>query len=259
MAALDALLTRERAVTAGALAAAALAAWGYTAWLSAAMYGPEMAMMPPPGGWTAGYFALTLFMWSAMMAAMMLPSAAPMVLTFATIAARRRERGQAHVPTAVFVAGYLAVWSAFSLGATLLQWALQSLGLVDEMMENASPALAGALLLAAGLYQWSALKLACLAKCRSPFEFILTEWRDGVAGALRMGLRHGLFCLGCCWALMLLLFAAAVMHVAWVGALALLVALEKLGPRPELVRKASGAALALAGLALLAYSAARAV
>lgn len=257
MAALRALLSRERAVTTAALAVAALAAWGYTAWLSAAMYGPEMAMMAPPAAeWTAGFFALMLFMWAVMMAAMMLPSAAPMVLSFATIAARRRERGQAYVPTAVFAAGYLAVWTAFSVAATALQWGFQALGLVDDMMENSSLPFAGGLLLLAGAYQWSALKFACLAKCRSPLEFILAEWREGAAGALAMGLRHGLYCLGCCWALMLLLFAAAVMHLAWVGALAALVALEKLGPRPDLVRRASGALMALAGLGLLAYSAA---
>lgn len=257
MAGLRALLRRERAVAAAALAAVALAAWGYTAWLSAAMYGPEMAMMAPPAAdWTPGFFALVLFMWAAMMAAMMLPSAAPMILAFATIAARRRERGQAHAPTAAFAAGYLAVWAAFSLAAAALQWGLQALGLIDEMMENDSLALAGALLLLAGVYQWSALKLACLSKCRSPFEFILAEWREGTAGALRMGFRHGLFCLGCCWALMLLLFAAAVMHLAWVGALAALVALEKLGPRPDLVRWTSGALMGFAGLGLLAYSAA---
>jgi len=254
----EALLRRERRLTLAALGLVALLCWGYTAWLSAAMYGPEMAMMPPPGGWTAGYFAVTLLMWSIMMAAMMLPSAAPMAAAFQTIGASRRARGQAFAPTAVFIAGYLAVWSAFSLAATALQWALMAAGLLDGMMENASPALAGGLLLVAGLYQWSALKLACLAKCRSPFEFILAEWRDGTAGAWRMGLRHGLYCLGCCWALMLLLFAAAVMHLAWVGALAALVALEKLGTRPDLVRRASGAALAAAGFALLAYSAARA-
>lgn len=204
--------------------------------------------------WSAGHFAAMLAMWIVMMAVMMLPSATPMIAAFATINRRRRERAAPHVPTAVFVSGYLVAWSAFSVAATGLHWALEGAGLVNADMESASPLFSGLLFLFAGLYQWTPLKDACLTRCRSTEGFILSEWRDGPAGALRMGLRHGQFCIGCCAGLMLLLFAVAMMDWRWVLALSLLVAAEKLLPMPRFWRHAIGTVLTGAGLVLLGLS-----
>ena len=201
-------------------------------------------------GWTAGHFAAVLAMWIVMMAAMMLPSSYPMVRAFATINRRRRERAAPYVATAVFILGYLLAWSAFSLAATLAHWALERQGLVNADMESASAGFTAALFLAAGIYQWTPLKNACLTRCRSTDGFILSEWRDGAPGAVVMGLRHGQFCIGCCAGLMLLLFAVAMMDWRWVLALALLVALEKLLPMPAFWRHAIGAALTGTGIVL---------
>jgi len=190
-------------------------------------------------------------MWVAMMAAMMLPATWPMVRAFVTINRRRRERAAPYVPTVWFVLGYLAVWSVFSIAAVAVQWALQHAGVLNAMGESISRTLSGVLFLAAGGYQWTPLKEVCLARCRSPEGFVLTEWRDGHAGAVVMGLRHGLFCVGCCWALMLLLFAVAVMNLLWVAALAALVMAEKLLPGGRILRHVIGGGLVVAGVVLL--------
>src|SRR6185312_432789 len=181
-----------------------------------------------PASWTALDALLLFLMWMAMMAAMMVPSASPMIAAFATINRRRRERRDPSVPTAIFLAGYVAAWAAFSLLAVVLQWALQKAGLLTTMMQSASATLSAVLFIGAGLYQFSPLKERCLAYCRSPQGFILSEWRDGASGAVMMGLRHGLFCTGCCAGLMILLFAVAVMDLRWVASLAIIVTAEKL-------------------------------
>jgi predicted metal-binding membrane protein len=188
------------------------------------------------------------------MAAMMVPGSAPVVGAFATINRSRRERGAPYVPTVIFLAGYLAVWAVFSALAVFLQWALQRAGLLTTMMQSGSLWLSAALFLAAGLYQFSPLKERCLDYCRSPDGFILSEWRDGSVGAFVMGARHGLFCLGCCAALMLLLFAVAVMDLRWVAALTILVTAEKLLPGGRILRATIGVTLlvAAAGFALSA-------
>jgi predicted metal-binding membrane protein len=186
-------------------------------------------------------------MWVAMMAGMMLPATYPMVRAFITINRRRRERDAPHVPAAWFVLGYLVAWSVFSIAAAALQVILVHAGLLNTMGESLSRTLSGALFLGAGIYQWTPFKDVCLSKCRSPEGFVLTEWRDGHAGAVVMGLRHGLFCVGCCWALMLLLFAVAVMNLVWVAALTALVMAEKLLPGGRVLRHAIGAGLVVAG------------
>jgi predicted metal-binding membrane protein len=252
----------DRAVTLALLAIVALLAWVYTAHQAVLMEEMDAAMrramnMPMNGmkpAWTPLDALLTFAMWAVMMAAMMVPGSAPMVGAFATINRRRRARGAPYVPTAVFLAGYLAVWTGASLAATALQWLLQALGLVTTMMEAGSRWFSAALFAAAGLYQFSPLKERCLALCRSPDGFILSEWRDGALGAAVMGLRHGLFCLGCCAALMALLFAVAVMDLVWVAALAALVTAEKLLPGARLLRVAIGAGLLLAGAVFLALA-----
>jgi predicted metal-binding membrane protein len=232
-------------------------AWAYTVhqartmdMMEAAMWRDmNMSMNGMEPSWTPIDVALMFAMWSAMMAAMMVPGSAPVVGAFATINRSRRERGAAYVPTVIFLAGYLAVWAVFSALAVVLQWALQMSGLLTTMMQSASLWLSAVLFAAAGLYQFSPLKERCLDYCRSPDGFILSEWRDGGVGAFVMGTRHGLFCLGCCAALMLLLFAVAVMDLRWVAALTILVTAEKLLPGGRLWRAGLGIALLVAAVA----------
>ena len=211
--------------------------------------------MPQLQAWSAGMFAFMVVMWFVMMVAMMLPSAAPMILTFAAIQRRRKAQGGSMVSTGVFIAGYLLVWAAFSLLATSAQYGLERAALVSPMMGKAAPWLGAALLVGAGLFQFAPLKDVCLDKCRSPIGFIMTEWRDGARGALVMGLRHGAFCTGCCWALMALLFVGGVMNLLWVAALALFVLIEKVVPAGGRLGKAGGVLLVAWG-AWIAWQAA---
>ena len=212
------------------------------------MSGPDLAP------WSVAAVVPLFLMWSEMMVAMMLPSAAPMILTFAMVNRKRREREQPFVPTAIFVLGYLAIWTAFSLIAALAQWALHGTALLSPMMVSTSRWLAGVLLIAAGLFQWTALKHACLRHCRSPLSFLLTDWREGNRGAFIMGLKHGAFCAGCCWFLMALLFVAGVMNMWWVAALTLLVLVEKLAAKGVWVGRGAGVLLVLWGIITMVKS-----
>jgi predicted metal-binding membrane protein len=187
-------------------------------------------------------------MWWAMMIGMMLPSAAPMTLTFATVNRRRRELGTPWVPTAVFVAGYLLAWGAFSVAATAAQLGLEHAKLMAPMRGLASPLVGGLLFVAAGLYQLTPLKHACLRRCRSPLAFVLERWREGTAGALRMGAEHGAWCLGCCALLMTLLFVGGVMNLWWAAAIAAWVVVEKILPHGDALAR-------IAGVAAIAYGA----
>ena len=166
-------------------------------------------------------FALTFAMWAVMMVGMMLPSATPMILTLSALRRRKAEAAARFPPAFLFAFGYLLTWSGFSLLATLLQWTLDQLAQLSPMLTTTNATLGGALFLLAGLYQLTPLKQACLRHCRSPFAFLFNRWRDGWSGALRMGLAHGAYCLGCCWLLMALLFVVGVMNLLWVAAIAL--------------------------------------
>ncbi|HKI97886.1 MAG TPA: DUF2182 domain-containing protein [bacterium] len=244
-----AVLTRPRLLVGLGLGLLAALAWAYTLWLAAHMTMPEMGStgmamaMPNPVPWSLGQAGFMFVMWTVMMVAMMVPSAAPMILVFHRVASDRAAKGQPAVPTAVFLGGYLAVWTGFSAAATAAQWGLHDAALLLPTMAAASPLLGGALLAAAGVFQLTPLKHACLARCRTPLGFLLTEWREGTRGAWEMGLRHGAFCTGCCWALMALLFVGGVMNLLWVAALALVVLGEKVLPRGELLGKLGGVAL----------------
>ena len=196
--------------------------------------------MPQEQSWGAIDFALMLVMWVIMMVAMMVPTAAPMILLFATINRKRREQEGPYVPTGIFLLGYLLVWSGFATLATFAQWGLHTASLLSPVMETTSPILGGALLLTAGVFQWSPLKYACLTHCRTPLGFIMTEWREGQGGALVMGLRHGLFCLGCCWVLMSLLFVLGVMNLLWIATLAVFILVEKVAPAGHRVSRLTG-------------------
>jgi predicted metal-binding membrane protein len=190
---------------------------------------------------------LMFLMWAVMMVAMMLPSAAPMLSTYARIASAREGARSYHVW--MFAAGYFVVWTAFSLAATVLQYALQSAAIISNGLRTTSVA-GGIILAAAGIYQLTPLKNVCLKRCRTPIGFFMTNWRDGAAGAFRMGLEHGAFCTGCCWMLMALLFVAGVMNLAWVAAISVLVLVEKAAPFGRAIALASGVAMIAAGLVL---------
>ncbi len=210
-----------------------------------------MAVMQPIA-WSAGYAVLMFFMWWIMMLAMMLPSAAPMILLYAAVNRKAQERGAPFVPTGVFALGYLGAWGGFSLLAVALQWAFERSALLSSMMVSTSIVLGGLLLIAAGVWQLTPLKHACLKHCRSPLHFLSHHWRKGRWGAIRMGVEHGAFCLGCCWFLMILLFYGGVMNLYWIVGLAAFVLLEKTVPAGHWIGSAAGVGLiAWGGLLLL--------
>lgn len=259
--AIEALLRRDRLVTLVALACVCIAAWAYIGFgIGTEMPGmamPEMPGMDMPGmampgmamapatpmPWTGTTFALMVAMWSVMMVAMMLPGAAPMLLTYAALQRHRRQASPHHA-TLLFALGYLAVWAGFSILAATLQWRLDALALLSPAMATANAVLAGGALVAAGAWQLTPLKQGCLVRCRSPVEFLTRHRRSGPFG---LGLRHGLFCLGCCWALMLLLFVGGVMNLAWIGVITLFVLVEKTIPHGRWLGRAAGVGLILWG------------
>ena len=255
MSAWPALPRRGDLLLGASLCGIALLAWTYTIYearrtiatgvcecMRMKMSGPELSSWP-----TTTLLPLFL-MWAVMMIAMMLPSALRMILTFAAVAHNRQKLGRPFVPTSIFILGYIAVWSAFSLLAAVGQWVLHRHALLSASMASTSACLGGTLLLGAGIFQFTPLKQACLTHCRGPLEFIMTRWREGHSGAFRMGLEHGVFCTGCCWALMALLFVAGVMNILWIAALTLLVCMEKMLPPRTQVSMATGLLLAAWGV-----------
>lgn len=233
------------------LAGVTTVSWIYTSYLAGGLEGAMLAM-PRMHRWEASYLTLVFVMWAVMMVGMMVPSASPLVLLFVRMNRTRHEEQDPLLPTAAFLAGYVAAWSAYGAAATLVQWGLHRAALLSPTAVSASPVLGGALLVAAGLYQWTPLKRACLTECRSPLGFLMSEWRDGGWGAFVMGAKHGWFCVGCCWVLMALLFVAGVMNLLWMAAITLFVLAEKVLPGGELVARAGGTAFVVAGIALLA-------
>ena len=212
--------------------------------------GATMFIMPHMVSWEPVDLVLMFVMWAIMMVAMMLPSATPMILLFAALS-RQRRQARTVLDVAAFVAAYVAIWTAFSLLATLFQWGLLEATLVSPMMDASSPMLGGGLLIAAGVYQFTPQKDACLSKCRSPLIFLTAHWRPGARGACIVGAQHGLYCLGCCWLLMLLLFVLGVMNLFWVALLAAFVLLEKILPEAAWFKRLAGMAFIVWGCALL--------
>src|SRR5215472_14241265 len=247
------LATRQRLGVLAGLGGVTLLAWvqlvriGWN--MDAAMQAGVGCALHPWGRTDA---ALTFAMWAVMMVGMMLPSATPMSLLFASVARRARAQGSAVAPTFVFVAGYVAVWTLFSVAATAVQWGLERAALLSPMLESTSPAFGGALLAGAGLYQFTPWKDSCLDHCRSPALFFAAHWREGALGAFCMGAEHGVYCLGCCWLLMGLLFFGGVMNLLWVAGIALFVMLEKLAPHGAAAGRLAGMLLLVAGGAQLA-------
>jgi len=190
-------------------------------------------------------------MWAVMMVAMMLPSTLPFVFVFRAEQLHRHAKRASMTPVGFIVAGYFTVWVVFSAVCAALQHFLHQKSLLSPMMSAASPVVAGAILIAAGVYQWTPMKNACLRHCRSPLTFLLSDWHEGAAGAFRMGADHGLFCVGCCWMLMLLPFAAGVMNLLWMAAITVLLLLEKAAPGGEMTARVCGALLALVGVSVI--------
>jgi predicted metal-binding membrane protein len=260
---LEAVLRRDRAVVIATLVAVIGVAWIWlllgagTGTSPVAMtvdWGPAgMApMLMEPAVWSLGYAGLMFAMWWAMMAAMMLPSAAPVLLLFATVNRRQRASRRPFIPTGIFAAGYLVAWGGFSALATGLQWKLEQRGLLSPMMVTTSYWLGGTVLLAAGVWQLTPIKRICLRHCRSPMGFLVHSWRPGRLGAFSMGLEHGSYCLGCCWFLMGLLFFGGVMNLFWIGGLAGFILLEKIVPMGSWIGRIVGIGVAAWGVVLLA-------
>ena len=257
---LETALRKDKYLILAGLALITLLAWAYLFYLARDMSGMEsmgeVGGMAMSGGnvgvgWSPVQIVLTFLMWAVMMVGMMVPSATPMILAFAGINRRRRDSGNPYVPTMVFLSGYLLVWAAFSVAAALAQVGLSLSLLLSPMMASANPIFGGILLLAAGAFQWSPLKTACLRHCRTPMGFITNDWREGRRGALLMGLHHGGYCLGCCWALMGLLFLLGVMNLLWIAALAAFVLAEKVFPAGVWISRITGAGLLAWGVWLL--------
>lgn len=234
----------------GGLLAVTALAWIYLAWMVAVMPATDMPAMPQT--WTAAYFLMMLSMWVIMMIGMMLPSVLHVVLLYARVAARSGATTRPVLRTWLFALGYLLAWIGFSLIATALQWGLDAAALLTPQMQTLSPLLGAAILAAAGLYQFTPLKNACLEHCRGPVDFLSRHWRKGMGGALRMGAGHGLYCVGCCWVLMALLFAGGVMNLLVIAAITAFVLLEKLLPYGVQAGRVSGVALIVCA-AFLAY------
>lgn len=258
---LEAVLRRDRAVVVAVLVAVIAIAWiwvllGAGTGMSAMDMAlgsrvPGMAGIMVPAIWTLGYAGLMFVMWWAMMAAMMLPSAAPILLLFARVNRSQKAGGRPFIPTGIFAAGYLAAWGGFSALATGLQWELEQLGLLSPMMATTSYWLGSTILLAAGVWQLTPIKGICLRHCRSPIGFLVQSWRPGRLGAFRMGLQHGSYCLGCCWFLMGLLFFGGIMNLFWIIGLAGFVLLEKTIPMGSWLGRIVGIGVAAWGALML--------
>jgi predicted metal-binding membrane protein len=236
---MERLLRRDRLVISGVLAALTILSW-------IQMAQPVEPLMPCCGA----SFPLAFVMWVVMMAGMMIPAVAPMVLTHAAITRRQAARGAPYVSSGVFLGGYLLAWSGFAAVAAGAQWLLFRAALLDGRSLSIPPWAGGAVLVVAAIFQLSPIKDTCLAHCRAPVGYFMTEWRDGRLGALRMGLRHGIYCIGCCWLLMAVLFAVGIMNLVWGAVITAFVVAEKALPWRRVIVW-SGGAVCLAGAAVL--------
>jgi len=249
----QAVLKRDRGLVIAAMVVMAALAWGYTLYQGLKHTSMTEGMaMPMMTTWSSADFVFMLVMWAVMMFAMMLPSVTPTVMIFGQVTQRRKSAGRSFAPTAAFVAGYLLTWTWFSLLATVVNWWLHTHGWMTSMMGHIGPGIGGVLLIAAGLFQWTPLKNACLDHCRSPMSFLMHHWREGVSGATMMGMHHGVYCLGCCWMLMALLFVLGVMNLPWVAVLAIVVLAEKILPGGQILSRILGLGLIGWGVWLLA-------
>lgn len=243
---LERVVRRDRLLIVLALSALTILSWARMVEMAGEEAGPHR-WMPCCGA----HFGVTLFMWVVMMAGMMIPSVSPMVLTHAAIARRRAGQKTPIVPSLLFLSGYMVAWSGFGAVAALVQWGLFRWALLDGRTLSIAPWAGGVVLIAAGTFQLSSAKDACLSQCRAPLGYFLTEWRDGLSGALSMGLHHGLFCIGCCWLLMVILFAVGVMNMLWGAAITAFVLAEKVLPWPRAVVWSGAVSCVAAGIGFI--------
>ncbi len=270
---LEHLLRRDRVIVLAALVVLTILAWAYTIWLANAMVmggmsvptASNMGMPNTPGmrmgamlapafkPWSAADFTVMFLMWTVMMVGMMTPSAAPMILIYARVSRQAELQGKPLAATAFFASGYLLAWAAFSLVATLGQWLLERAALLTPMMTATNDFLGGLVLIAAGLFQWTPAKDACLKHCQAPLSFIQRHggFHREALGSLQVGFRHGIYCVGCCWALMALLFVGGVMNIIWIAGLTVFVLLEKAVPAGRIISRAAGVGLIAWGAGLL--------
>lgn len=250
--AIERTLKHDRFIVTGGLGVVAAAAWLYIIYgAGMGMPEPQAVMMMAAPVWSANYALIIFIMWWVMMVAMMLPSAAPMILLFAVASRKNTKGANPGVSTLIMTSGYLLAWGVFSIAAVAIQWYLTSVRLLSPMMDSSSLALGGLLLLTAGVYQLTPLKDACLRNCRSPLYMVMNRWRPGRLGAFVMGCEHGVYCLGCCWVLMGLLFYGGVMNLAWIGGLAVYVLIEKLAPMGGMIGRYTGGFLIAWGIGIL--------
>ncbi len=248
---LGAIFARPQRIAVLCVIALTALGWLTLAFMFSGMGAFETLCRPLGVAWGASGFALIAAMWGAMTLAMMLPSAAPMILTYAEIADTAARKSERIVSPFTLAAGYTAVWLGFAAIAPLAQFAFSRAAWLDSGMASASDLFSGAIFIGAGLYQFSALKHACLKQCQSPFPFFFTNWATTPRGVFRLGVTQGLYCLGCCWAMMLVMFAVGVMNVIWMAALGVVMTLEKLGTGKRLTY-ALGVALIAAGIGFVA-------
>jgi predicted metal-binding membrane protein len=243
---------RDRALVIGALGFACAVAWASLALSFRSTSGMDnrMGSMTMMRSWTVSETGVRLLMWAVMMLAMMLPAAVPLALIYVAIGRKASRQGSPVAPASALVSGYVGVWLLFSIAATAAQWELERLSLLSASMAANDARFGGAVVVAAGVYQLTPVKARCLDRCRDPARLIASQWRAGTSGAVRMGVRLGVYCLGCCWVLMALLFVGGVMNLAWVAAIATFILLEKLAPRAPSWGRLVGTAMLLAGTAI---------
>ncbi len=252
---LEYILQKDRFVVLSGLFVMCILAWLYTVYLYRQMEVMNMDAlffaMPMTPTWTFLDFLLLFLMWFVMMIAMMTPAVTPLILIFAMVNRQKKQQQNPFVPTGYLLAGYFLVWAGFSLLATLLQWFLQQIAWLNPEMVTTNKIVGAVILVAAGLFQFTPLKHRCLKYCRTPIDFVHRNWKEGRQGALRMGIDNGMYCLGCCWMLMILLFVSGIMNLLWIVLIALFVLLEKAIARSNWISFIAGAALIVYGIMVL--------
>ncbi len=253
---LEYILQKDRFIIVSGLFIICVLAWLYIIYLYRQMIVMDMNAaffaMPMTAHWSATDFILLFLMWLVMMIAMMTPSVAPLILIFAMVNRQRKQKQNPFVPAGYLIAGYFFIWAFFSLMAMLLQWLLQQVSLLNPEMIATSKMLGGIILIAAGIFQFTSIKQKCLRYCRTPVDFIHRNWKEGKKGALIMGMENGMYCLGCCWILMTLLFVSGIMNLIWIAVIALFVLIEKVLPKIKWISIGAGIALILYGAVILA-------
>ena len=249
------VLKNDRFIVLTALSLICVLSWLYLIYLYNQMYPMNMDAlffaMPMTPQWSWTDFVLLFLMWFVMMIAMMIPSVTPLVIIFTVINRKRLQQQNPYISSGYLLSGYFLVWAAFSLFATLLQWWLQRVSLLNPAMVTTSKILGGIILIAAGIFQFTPLKNTCLHNCRSPLGFIHQHWKDGKRGAIRMGIQNGIYCLGCCWILMMLLFVSGIMNILWIAIISLFVLIEKISSSVKVISLIAGIALIAYGIIIL--------